>query len=262
MCRLLAYLGSSISLEKLLYKHEHSLINQSYQPQEMMSGTVNVDGFGVAWYDMQKQKEAFTYKSTLPIWNDINLPSISRYANSECILAYVRSATAGQALDFSNCQPFGYQNLSFIHNGKIDNFRESLYRPIRSTLNDELYKWINGSTDSEHIFALILHEWQTNEHKTLEQALEVTLLKLIDWAEKYNTYILANIVISDGNKLIVSRFSSMKPAPSLYVLAQDKTISDALVIASEPLFVGNWTSLPENSILSVGKNLEIKIQQF
>ncbi|MHC5729947.1 MAG: ergothioneine biosynthesis protein EgtC, partial [Nostoc sp.] len=41
MCRLLAYLGSPVSLEHLLYKPEHSLIVQSYQPREMTSGVVN-----------------------------------------------------------------------------------------------------------------------------------------------------------------------------------------------------------------------------
>ncbi|MEM7555676.1 MAG: ergothioneine biosynthesis protein EgtC [Cyanobacteria bacterium P01_A01_bin.84] len=275
MCRLLAYLGLSISLEKLLYNHEHSLITQSYQPQEMISGTVNVDGFGIGWYDTQRQKEPFTYKNTLPIWNDVNLPSLSRYINSKCILAYIRSATAGQALDFSNCQPFQYQNLSFVHNGKIDNFRQTLYRPIRTQLSDKLYEWVAGTTDSEHIFALILHEWQSSSGKSLEQALQVTLLKLRDWAKKYQTYILANIVISDGNKLIISRFSTTESSPSLYWLAEDDTLTaeenrssgslpmnNAFVIASEPLFVGNWTTFPENSIMSVGRNLEIKIQQL
>lgn len=93
MCRLLAYLGSPISLEYLLYKPEHSLIVQSYQPREMISGVVNADSFGVGWYHDQKDTDPFIYKNTLPIWNDINLPNLSRYVESKCVLAYVRSAT-------------------------------------------------------------------------------------------------------------------------------------------------------------------------
>jgi ergothioneine biosynthesis protein EgtC len=262
MCRLLAYLGSSISLEDILYKPEHSLIVQSYQPREMLSGVVNADGFGVGWYHPHKETEPFTYKNTLPIWNDTNLPSLSRYVESGCIISYVRSATAGQALDFSNCQPFQYQRLLFIHNGRIAKFRQTLYKPIRSLLNEEIYNIIYGTTDSEHIFALILHYLSINPDKTIEQALEVTLLKLSEMAQDYQTDVLANVIISDGNRLIASRYSTKSPAPSLYYLQNDSNYSNSVIIASETLSSGNWTSCPENSIISVGENCDIQIAKI
>lgn len=262
MCRLLAYLGSSEYLESLLYNHEHSLITQSYQPQEMMSGTVNADGFGVGWYHAQKDTEPFTYKSTLPIWNDVNLPSLSRYVESGCVVSYVRSATLGQALDLSNCQPFQRGSLLFIHNGKIDKFRQTLYRPIRSQLSDEIYQWVNGTTDSEHIFALLVNELESNPGKSLEQALHLTLLKLKELTATHNTYTLANLVVSDGNRLVASRFSTNPPSASLYWLQNDPTFPNSVIIASEPLFKGNWNSFPENSILSVGEDCDIRIEQI
>ncbi|MBW4614184.1 MAG: ergothioneine biosynthesis protein EgtC [Desmonostoc vinosum HA7617-LM4] len=262
MCRLLAYLGSPIYLEPLLYKPEHSLIVQSYQPQEMISGVVNADGFGMGWYHHQKDTEPFTYKNTLPIWNDINLPSLSRYIETGCALAYVRSATLGQALDLSNCQPFKYQNLLFIHNGRIEKFRQTLYRPIRNQLNDEIYQSVNGTTDSEHIFALLLSYWQANPDKTLEQALNITLRELLDLAHTYNTYVSANVVISDGYRLIASRFTTKSPAPSLYLLKNDPTFPQSVIIASEPLFIGHWTACPENSIISVDENCDIRIEKI
>ena len=262
MCRLLAYIGSPISLEHLLYNHTNSLIVQSYEPKEMVHGKVNADGFGIGWYHPTKNTEPFIYKNVLPIWNDINLPHLSRYVESECIVSYVRSATPGQGMDFSNSQPFKYKDLLFTHNGKIDNFRQTLYIPIREQLNDELYQWIGGTTDSEHIFALILNQWQANPNKTLEQVLNTTLLTLKDWVQSHQTNLNANLVLSDGNKLVASRFSSKSPPPSLYWLENDSTFSGAVVIASEPLFEGKWTPFPENSIMSVGKNLEIQIQQI
>ncbi|CCH65793.1 hypothetical protein RINTHM_13350 [Richelia intracellularis HM01] len=66
-------------------------IIQSYKPQEIISGTANPDGFGIGWYDQQKDVKPFTEKSTLPIWNDVNSPSLSPYIESGCILSYVRS---------------------------------------------------------------------------------------------------------------------------------------------------------------------------
>ncbi|WP_193193667.1 ergothioneine biosynthesis protein EgtC [Nostoc sp. MG11] len=262
MCRLLAYLGSPISLEKLLYKPEHSLIVQSYQPREMTSGVVNADGFGMGWYHNQKDTEPFIYKNTLPIWNDINLPSLSRYVESKCVLAYVRSATPGQAIDFANCQPFNDQQLLFIHNGRIENFRQTLHRKIRSTLTQNLYEKINGSTDSEHIFALLLSQIKINKHRPPQYALRTTLLTLLEMAKRYQVEVSANVVFSDGHRLIASRFTTTSPAPSLYWIRDDLIFPKSVIIASEPLFIGNWTACPENSIISVREDCDIQFEQI
>jgi ergothioneine biosynthesis protein EgtC len=265
MCRLLAYIGSAVSLEALLFQPEHSLVVQSYQPREMLSGVVNADGFGVGWYDLQKNNHPFIYKNTLPIWNDINLPSLSRYVKSGNVLAYVRSATTGQALDFSNSQPFQYDDLLFIHNGRIDKFRQTLYRPIRNHLSNEVYNWISGTTDSEHIFAMVLNYLLENPGKSIEQALHLALIELKELAQEFQTDALANLVISDGKQIIASRYATKSPAPSLYWLKNSVNFpnsgSNSVIIASEPLFTGNWNACPENSIISVGENCDIRIEQ-
>lgn len=49
MCRLLAYKGSSVILDKLLYQPEYSLIKKSYNAKEMEE-SLNDDGFGIGWY--------------------------------------------------------------------------------------------------------------------------------------------------------------------------------------------------------------------
>lgn len=254
MCRLLGYLGKPIQLSQILDKPEHSLIVQSYQPREMTSGVVNADGFGIGWYHSQRETEPFTYKHILPAWSDVNLPQLSRYIESGCILANVRSATPGQAVDLSNCQPFAYQRLLFVHNGFIQNFRQSLYRPIRDRLSDMAYQLIGGSTDSEHIFALLIDAWQASI--TLEQALQQTLRTLHELADKHQVKASANIVITEGHRLIASRFSTHSPAPTLYWLKDDRTYPESIIIASEPLFVGEWIPCADNSILTIGVDRE------
>lgn len=262
MCRLLGYLGPPISLDYLLYKPEHSLIVQSYQPQEMNSGLLNADGFGVGWYHPQRDTAPFTYKNILPIWNDINLTSLSRYVESGCVLAAVRSATSGQAVDLSNCQPFEYQRLLCVHNGRVENFRQTLYRPLRDRLSDVAYQSIKGSTDSEHFFALLSDEREANPVVTLEQALQNTLLTLDKLAKSHQVTASANMLVSDGHRIVASRFASSTAAPSLYWLRDASAFPEAVIIASEPLFDGNWNCFPEQSILSVGENLDIKIHQL
>jgi len=261
MCRLLGYLGKSIELNKILYEPEHSLIVQSYQPKEMEEALLNADGFGVGWYDDRKIADPYRYRNIQPIWSDLNLPSISKYVRSECILSYVRSATPGLAVDLSNCQPFSDDRLLFIHNGYIKNFRKTLYRSIRNCLNDYTYELIKGTTDSEHIFALIIDRIQAKEAIDLKVALQEALSKLTYFANK-QIYFSANVMISDGKQIVASRYASKSPAPTLYWLKDDPQYPESVILASEPLFKGNWKSCPENSIISVGEDLEIRIDSI
>jgi ergothioneine biosynthesis protein EgtC len=261
MCRLLGYLGQSTSLESLLYQPQHSLVAQSYQPREMKVALLNADGFGVGWYRHQPQIEPFTYKNTAPIWNDTNLPQLSRYIESSCILGYVRSATIGQDISLSNCQPFRKDNILFAHNGFIHNFRETLYRPMRELLSDELYQWLQGSTDSEHMGALVLNQLAAKADLSLELALMRSLEQLTTLAKQKNTRFAANIAISTGKQLVASRYANCENVPSLYWVKNAPPFPNAVIVASEPLFEGDWRSCPENSILSVGEDLNVRIDE-
>lgn len=262
MCRLLGYLGLAIQLDQILYKPEHSLIVQSYVPREMTSGVVNADGLGIGWYHTQKEVDPFTYKSTLPIWNETNLPELSRYVESRCVLGYVRSATPGQALDMSNCQPFREGRLLFIHNGFITHFRKTLYRPIRDRLSDTVYQSVNGTTDSEHIFALFINELQAAPNITVEKGLHNALMTLTELATAYQVSFSANVIISDGHRLVASRYAHGATAPTLYWLRDDLNYPNSVLIASEPLFAGNWNSVPNSSMVTVENNLDVHIDSI
>lgn len=262
MCRLLGYLGSPIQLDYLLCKPEHSLVVQSYQPREMTAGVVNADGYGIGWYHAHRDADPFIYKNLLPIWSDINLPQISRYIETGCAIANIRSATTGQTVDLSNCQPFGYKHLLFTHNGFIKNFRQTLYRPIRDCLSDDAYQAINGTTDSEHMFALLINELQAAPDITLEKALHATLMTLTQLAQSHQVSFSGNIIVSDGRRVIASRYAQGVSVPSLYWLRDDPTFPNAVIIASEPIFAGNWNSFPEQSMISVGEDLDVHVHQF
>lgn len=242
-------------LDRLLNKPEHSLIVQSYQPREMTAGLLNADGFGIGWYHPQRDIEPFTYRNIQPIWSDVNLSSLSRYIESGCVLANVRSATAGLAVDLSNCQPFQQALILGVHNGFIANFRKSLYRSIRDQLSDQAYQAIQGSTDSEHIFALVLDA--VEQSANLTEALHGSLRTLNELATSAQVGFSANLIISDGQQLVASRFANTQAVPSLYWLRDDPLFPEAVLIASEPLFSANWVSCPEHHILTVSRDLDI-----
>ena len=262
MCRLIGYLGPSIQLNRILIEPEHSLIIQSYKPEEMTSGLLNADGFGLSWYDLKPNTLPYIYRNILPIWNDANLPPLARYIQTKCFLGYVRSATSNLSVDMINCQPFSHQKLTFIHNGFIDRFRSTLYRPIRNELSDFAYQRIEGTTDSEHIFALVVNELEADNSLSLKQALNNTIVNLIKLAQSDNVEFSANIVLSNGKELAACRYANRKQSPSLYYIKDNSHYDRAVIVASEPLFEGNWIGFPEESIIGVGENLEVNVSSI
>jgi glutamine amidotransferase len=187
----------------------------------------------------------------MPMWNDPNLAPLCRYVTTGCAIAYVRSATPGQGVDISNCQPFQSGNLLFSHNGYIKQFREKLYRPMRHEMSDRVYASIHGSTDSEHIWGLLLTALADHPHISLEKALEAALEKLMALAYEYDAPTAANVLVSDGQKLVGCRLASHHRAPSLYWLRDDPKFPGAVLVASEPLFDGNWVSCEESSLFTL-----------
>ena len=254
MCRLVAYLGRPLPLKRLILEPPHSLLVQSYAPREMTAGLLNGDGFGLGWYDRRLRPQPFTYKNILPIWNDLNLPSLCEYITSDCFLGYVRSATPGLAVDYSNCQPFVQNHLSAIHNGRVEHFRSTLYRPLRQQLTDEDYLSIQGLTDSEHLFAWILHHYKLTGD--LAQALYNSFISLLDLVPDLD--VTFNFILSDGQRLIASRLAHGGAAPSLYYL-QGHPDYPGVVIASEPLFTDErWVRCPEGGVVVVTEHLQVQ----
>ncbi|MGF1523053.1 MAG: ergothioneine biosynthesis protein EgtC [Leptolyngbyaceae cyanobacterium] len=262
MCRLLGYLGPAIQLDSLVLDPPHSLVVQSYAPKELEVAVLNADGFGLGWYHATEKTEPFTYRNTLPIWNDANLAALCRYVTTGCAVAYVRSATPGQGVDISNCQPFQAENWLFTHNGYIKQFHDKLYRPMRQAMSDRAYTTLRGSTDSEHIWGWVLSKLDANPSSSLEAALAEALEMLMALAYEHDTPVAANVLISDGENLVGSRLASHNRAPSLYWLKCDPRFPDAVLVASEPLFGGNWMICPESSLFTVNANCDVQFHSL
>ncbi|MGB3294092.1 MAG: ergothioneine biosynthesis protein EgtC [Phormidesmis sp.] len=260
MCRILGYLGPRISLDQLISKPEHSLLVQSYQPREMKSAILNGDGFGLGWYDSEiPAAPPFIYRNPLPMWNDQNLSDLCRYVRSPSWLANLRSATDKMPAEMSNCQPFFHGQLLFIHNGLIENFYKSLYRPIREQLCDVAYNSIQGRTDSEHIFALLVHHLETQPGIDLAEALAQTIEQIEKMARKAAVHVSANIILSMGDRLVALRFDNQQTAPSFYLLKDSKRFPSSIILASEPLFEDDWQPYPQSELISIRSDLKIDV---
>jgi glutamine amidotransferase len=256
MCRLLAYLGPTIALARLISEPEHSLVVQSYAPREMTSGRLNADGFGFAWYDAARQSEPFLYRNILPIWSDANLPSLAGYVAAPCILANVRSATPGQALDFSNTQPFAFDRISVIHNGFVEKFAGAVRRRLRDGFEDETHDAIRGTTDSEHLFGWLVQH--VRGAPSLAHGLRHALASLT--AHLPEARMTLNFILSDGRTLAASRHAHNGAPPSLYVLDRHARFPDAVLIASEPLFEDPaWRAVPPGHLVTVDEDRRLSL---
>ena len=126
MCRWLAYSGSPVNLEDLLFKPVRSLVMQS-KHSRLGVEEMNGDGFGVGWYSRRPRPGLF--HSTHPAWNDRNLRELSALAWSERVFAHIRAST-GTAVQETNCHPFRHERWLWMHNGAISGFPEDSARPF------------------------------------------------------------------------------------------------------------------------------------
>jgi len=280
MCRLLAYMGTPIVIDKLLYQPKNSLVNQSISAKEIEE-PLNGDGFGIGWYTPEISEEPVTFVSVNPAWSNRNLRNLAPKIQTECFVAHVRAATVGEVSE-SNCHPFRYKNLPMMHNGGIENF-STVKRKIREPLTDNAYNWIKGQTDSEHIFAYLISYLQNKRQPIttdgLMEAFENTFLtiKVLMREGGIREPAYLNMVVTDGSMIVGTRYvTSPDEEPltlyhnegSRYVVEEGITRlvaknndDQAVMVVSEKLTDDkDWTLVPANYFVIVDKNLDVRIK--
>lgn len=156
MCRLLAYLGPPVTLDALLLAPQRSFLRQAWAPQHQRANVVNVDGFGVGWYDPAVRAEPARYRRAVPMWADRNFADLAAFVRSGAVLASLRAASPGLAVEESGTAPFTWGPWLFAHNGEVEEFRSGAAAALRRQVSDERLTLIEGTSDSELLFALAL----------------------------------------------------------------------------------------------------------
>lgn len=279
MCRLVAYIGQAVLLEKVLVAPKNSIVMQSLHARETRLRT-NGDGFGVGWYAPELSSDPALFTSISPAWNDRNLLHLTAKIKSPCFFAHVRSASAGGVTNY-NCHPFVYGDWMLMHNGEINNFIV-VKRHIRHLLEDDIYHWIKGDTDSEHLFGLFL---QLSKGKDLTQlsvvaaVLEDTLMQILALVKQYGqtgpSYF--NLCLTDGRRVVATRYCSSprhKPLtlhyltgyipPALGVWEQEEKKLVYAVVSSEKLNDLNmgWEEVPPQHMVLVDENKSVALRPF
>ena len=245
-----ALLGEEMPLSSITLEGEHSLEVQSYAPREMLSGTVNVEGFGAGWY-VPGHPQPAVYRSLAPIWADRSFRSLAPKLGSGAIFAALRSATPGLPVEESGVPPFDSGQYMFMHNGAIEGFRHTAMRPLRDSLGDLAYSGLLGTTDSETIFACALDRV---EEMGVARALEQTARFVAEVCAGLGVHASLNLGLTDGREMAFLRYSTFGPGNSLYWLEDGERFLGSVVVASERLDGdGGWREVPDGHLLTVNK---------
>jgi glutamine amidotransferase len=263
----MAYSGAPLLLENLLYKTEHSLIDQSMSSKSAETPT-NGDGFGVGWYG--RGGKAGLYRSIRPAWNDFNLRDLAAQIESPLMLAHVR-ATSQATVQETNCHPFRYQNWLFVHNGEIFEI-EKLRRDLLFAIAPEYFPSILGTTDSEVMFYLALTFGLQNDPLAALSRM-AGFIEMTGKARGVDESLWMTVAVSDGESLWAARYASDGEAPTLYHSREMEDIyainpdlrqhlsADTRVVVSEPVgrFAEMWELVPQNTSLEVRREkLELR----
>jgi predicted glutamine amidotransferase len=258
MCRWLAYSGSPVLIEELLYKPTHSLIDQSLHSR-LGAETTNGDGFGIGWYSEGAPRPA-VFHSVEPAWNERNLRELAGHISSPLVFAHIRAST-GSAIQQTNCHPFRHENWLWMHNGFIGDF-EHVKRDLRLAVDPDLYPEIEGTTDTETFFYLAL-TLGLREDPPGAVARAVGMIEDVGRKHGVEHPIQMTVATTNGEDLWAFRYSSVGAARSLFFSTAVETLRELYpenplfqqvdvetrLIVSEPLgdLAGAWNEVPEST---------------
>lgn len=260
MCRWLGYCGPEIAIADLVFDVDNSLIDQAIGHDSLRPADkeVNADGFGVGWYD--DEPVPGLYRTIRPAWNDFNGRDLAAHVKSPMFMAHVRSATTG-AVQETNCHPFRYKDVLFVHNGEIARFQE-LRRDLMMYIDRDLFPHIQGTTDSEVLFYLLLAFGLEDEpQRALTGAISFIERTAVDAG--IGNVLDMTIGLSTTKGIFVSRYATAGDGPTLYATSnpehlfnlnpalvshpQSKEIEDGKfrLIVSEPIgdMASDWEQI-------------------
>jgi len=257
MCRWLAYSGSPVSLDDLLYKPENSLVVQG-QHSRLGAETTNGDGFGIGWYGSLPTPGV--YHSVQPVWHDRNLRELAVQAKASRVFAHIRAAI-GSPVQETNCHPFRHGRWLWMHNGYLGDFLR-VKRSLVLAVDSGLYPEIDGSTDSEIFFYLAL-TFGLEEDPPSAVARAVGFIENTARQHDVEHPIQMTVATTDGATTWAFRYSSEGKSRSLFRSTDISTLrhqypdnpmlhglsDDARIVVSEPLggLRGAWQEVPEST---------------
>jgi glutamine amidotransferase len=217
-----------VSPAELVFGAPHSLLHQSYAPADMRGGgTVNADGFGLAWYT---GGAPVRYRRASPLWTDHDAPVLAASVRSGAFVAAVRNGTVGMPVTEAAVAPFVDGPWAFSHNGMVTGWPGSLATlagklPVTDLLT------LEAPTDSAVLWALLRERLRAGEDPVR------AVTELVGKVEDAAPGSRLNFLLTDGETLVATAWTH-----ALSVREGD----GAVVVASEPTDTApGWMPVPD-----------------
>ena len=198
---------------------EFSFLEASRSFKEL--GSENPDGWGIGYYKKDNPK---IFKEPISTEKSLKFDNIIKKIRSRYLISHVRKSS-GTEIKYVNTHPFGYRNWIFAHNGTID-----IKNHIKEQLLPKYTKFIEGETDSEIFFFLIIQSVEQN--KDIIEGIKEAIGFIKD--NKGDNTTSLNFLLTNGEKMYTLRMAFKREEDySLYYLNRDPKNFNELNYASE-----------------------------
>ena len=267
MCRFFGLRASApTTVACCLVRARNSLMAQSRRD---LAGFDNADGWGIATYEGQTVR---VLRDAAPAHISEDFRAAACALEAPTILAHVRRATVG-AMVPENTHPFTHGPWAFVHNGTVPYIDDVRLRLLEA-MTPEHRAAIQGTTDSEHLFHMILSARERAPLAPLREVLTACLREVLTWCHAIGPHprLGLNVLLTDGRQMVGSRWQR-----SLYWVERRRLADcevcglpharcaepdgyQALAIASEPITGEPWQEVPERSVYEVTPELRLRIE--
>jgi gamma-glutamyl hercynylcysteine S-oxide hydrolase len=218
MCRHLAWLGNPRTLSALVLEPPFGLLTQSYAPRRQRYGRFNADGWGVGFF-VPDRPAPVRWRSAKPFWSDASFASLGPVLSAGCVLAAVRSATAGMPIEEGATAPFSDGKWLLSHNGRIDRSVLPLDPAAESTCDSALL--------AAHVFG----------------SGPEGLAEIVPALARKDPAARLTLLLTDGSRILGTTWGD-----TLSYLVDE----DGVVVASEPYDDDpRWVDVPDRHLIEV-----------
>ena len=281
MCRLYALQATHPTrAECELLNAQNALIDQSRRDARGLS---NPHGWGMASLDRGR---AQCFRQVEPASSSEQYREAALRLEGDTLLAHARRATVGDPAH-ENTHPFRQEDAFLIHNGHVPAF-DAVRPRLLDRLSADRRRAIRGSTDSEHVFALLLQLRAEQPDTPLHDVTRQAVQHLQRWCEQVpaavhtevsdvpfddpdavddeilHRTLALNLLWTDGTWISGARLNRSlwalrrTAAYTCPVCGEDHTDAPAderyraTVLASERITDEDWQPVPNGSVFHVG----------
>ena len=259
MCRFVVYRGPDVALRSVIFGGTHSLVEQAWDPRELLVGHTNADGYGIVWYH---DGSPVRLARREPIWYDPDLERLLETIRSRTVVSSLRNATPGMSVGAGGLAPLVIDDWAFALNGYVSGFHDGIKRQIHERLSDPVYRHLRDGSDTEALFLLALQAMAdgADAAAALTHVIRVVRELAEERARRRSgddggAWAQLNMILTGADVTAVSRASSVEATNSLYRAtfpSDHPHLPGGTIIASEELDAHDaWERVEPQTVLAV-----------